>query len=198
MGGVVWCLLSRARYTLSGVALPQWLCDTRVEVACSIALPKQKCYGIAGLRCSRCNADVCRSAAQRSNPHLFVACLAHLPSTRILQTLGAAGPEDKDGEMIASLVNKGALDIIAKVRLSYEFCVLLCDLSFFITVYDGLRHLSRLALQDFSALCRGMKKSRADLTVVRDIPSRGIHAPLPCPFPSVYIYVFHGKRTQKT
>lgn len=32
-----------------------------------------------------------------------------------LQALGASGPEDKDGEVIASLVNKGALDIIAKV-----------------------------------------------------------------------------------
>ena len=31
------------------------------------------------------------------------------------QTLGASGAQDKDGEMIATLVNKGALDVIAKV-----------------------------------------------------------------------------------
>ena len=34
----------------------------------------------------------------------------------LLQTLGASGSKDKDGEMIATLVNKGVLDVIAKVR----------------------------------------------------------------------------------
>lgn len=30
--------------------------------------------------------------------------------------MGASHAEDKDGEMIATLVNKGALDVIARVR----------------------------------------------------------------------------------
>lgn len=41
----------------------------------------------------------------------FCVCMRML-----LQTLGASGSRDKDGEMIATLVNKGALDVIAKVR----------------------------------------------------------------------------------
>lgn len=32
------------------------------------------------------------------------------------KTLGSSGPNDIDGESIATLVNKGALDVIAKVR----------------------------------------------------------------------------------